>query len=301
MPVRAGVEARALETVPGGRRLVLADGTRPRHELVVVADGSRSALAGQVAPRKVVPYPWGALFFVGPYPDTLELQQIARGARTFMGVLPMGGGRASLFWSLRADRLPSWRAGFDGWRRTASRSGRTRGPLVDAIGGPDEVLFAPYFDVRMKRWHGDRAVAIGDAAHATSPQLGQGSNLALWDALALSEALAAEPDVDRALALYGARRRRHLAYYQRATRWLTPFFQGDSRFLGWVRDWAFPLGQKLGPVRRLMRRARWLAPRRDSSVPASRCPGPGPEAPLPRPADDPARPVQMTSLYKETT
>lgn len=257
--VVTGVTARELATIPDGRRLVMADGSHRDHELVVVADGSRSALAGAVAPRNVVPYPWGALFHVGPSADTNELRQVARGARTFMGVLPMGGGRASLFWSLRADRVDAWRADFEPWRERCVAFGRGAGvavePLVAAIARAEDVLFAPYFDVRMKRWHGERAVVIGDAAHATSPQLGQGSNLALWDALVLADALARDPDLARALASYTARRKRHLSYYQRATRWLTPFFQGDSRVLGWVRDWAFPLGAHLPPVRRLMARS----------------------------------------------
>jgi 2-polyprenyl-6-methoxyphenol hydroxylase-like FAD-dependent oxidoreductase len=47
-------------------------------------------------------------------------------------------------------------------------------------------------------------------------------------------------------------RRRHLIYYQRATRWLTPFFQGDSRVLGWLRDVGFPLACRIPPFRRLM-------------------------------------------------
>ena len=42
--------------------------------------------------------------------------------------------------------------------------------------------------------------------------------------------------MSEALAEYNHRRRTHLAFYQRATRLLTPFFQSDHRFLGWRRD-----------------------------------------------------------------
>ena len=56
----------------------------------------------------------------------------------------------------------------------------------------------------------------------------------------------------RELGAYTAARRRHLDYYQFATRALTPFFQGDSRILGWLRDLAFPLSAWLGPLRRRM-------------------------------------------------
>ena len=55
-----------------------------------------------------------------------------------------------------------------------------------------------------------------------------------------------------ALARSSALRRRHLAYYQLATRALTPLFQGDSRLLGWLRDRAFPASRWIRPLRRRM-------------------------------------------------
>jgi len=248
--VRTGVEIVAAP-LEGERRVIVADAPIGQHDLVVVADGARSRVAQSMPGRSVRPYRWGALFFVGACPDASELQQIADGSRRFMGVLPMGGRRASLFWSLRADRLDAWRRGFAAWREEALHMGPEGAPLIEAITEPEQVLFAPYADVRMKRWSGTRIVAIGDAAHATSPQLGQGSNLALWDALILARCIREHPFTN-ALTTYDALRRRHLVYYQRATRWLTPLFQGDLRLLGWLRDVGFPIGQRLGPIRRLM-------------------------------------------------
>lgn len=104
----------------------------------------------------------------------------------------------------------------------------------------------------MRRWHGERIVFIGDAAHATSPQLGQGANLALWDAMCLADSFVDRGEVAAALAAYTALRRRHLNYYQLATRALTPLFQSDSRVIGWVRDLVFPTSRWLPPLRRRM-------------------------------------------------
>lgn len=58
-----------------------------------------------------------------------------------------------------------------------------------------------------RRWHGRRVVLAGDAAHPTLPFLAQGANVALEDAWALADCLAALPP-DRALPAYQARRRR---------------------------------------------------------------------------------------------
>jgi len=71
--------------------------------------------------------------------------------------------------------------------------------------------------------------------------------------MCLADAFAAgHGDVAATLAAYTAAWRRHLDYYQLATRALTPFFQGDSRVLGVVRDLVFPASRWLAPLRRRM-------------------------------------------------
>jgi len=69
-----------------------------------------------------------------------------------------------------------------------------------------------------------------------SPQLGQGVNMALLDALALRDALRDSDEVEPALAAYGAARRRHVAIYQFWSRWLTPVFQSEADSVAWLRD-----------------------------------------------------------------
>ena len=176
-----------------------------------------------------------------------------------IGLLPTGlapGGErrvVSLFWSLHGERVDAWRAaGLAAWRDQVLRLDPRAEALLDQLDDLDPVLFTRYRDVAMWPWHADRLVFLGDAAHATSPQLGQGANLALIDAAVLADAVAAGPTIDRALAAYSAQRRRHLGYYQFATRALTPLFQGDSRVLGWLRDLAFPTSRWLRPLRRRM-------------------------------------------------
>jgi 2-polyprenyl-6-methoxyphenol hydroxylase-like FAD-dependent oxidoreductase len=110
----------------------------------------------------------------------------------------------------------------------------------------------------MLRCNTGSIVFIGDAAHAMSPQLGQGCNLGLYDAMVLSDVIrdlggASEPKrVQRALALYDARRKAHLRFYQFATRWLTPFFQSDHHWLGSLRDSVMSVMCKLPLVEEAM-------------------------------------------------
>ncbi len=93
---------------------------------------------------------------------------------------------------------------------------------------------------------------IGDAAHATSPHLGQGVNLALIDSWVLAVMLDAEPTISDALARYSKIRRRQISYYSFVTGLLTPFFQSDGFLRGFGRDLALPHLSRIPPVRRLM-------------------------------------------------
>jgi 2-polyprenyl-6-methoxyphenol hydroxylase-like FAD-dependent oxidoreductase len=261
--VRCGVDVTAWRRDGAARWLVTSAGELGPFDLVVVADGSVSELHPHTSiSHTVKPYPWGALWFVAEDRDGTfsgELRQVVDGTRHMFGLLPTGrapDGRAvvSLFWSLRADRFDAWRdAGLAAWKEHILRYDRRAGPLLDQITDPAQVVFARYRDVAMRGWHEPGAVFIGDAAHATSPQLGQGANLALWDAMVLADSLAAAGDgLDGGLAGYTRARRPHLGFYQLATRSLTPFFQSDSRLAGFLRDVLFPVSRWLGPLRRRM-------------------------------------------------
>ncbi|MBS2017825.1 MAG: FAD-dependent monooxygenase [Deltaproteobacteria bacterium] len=252
------------------------------HELVVVADGARSQLRDDTGTSKrITQYPWGALWFVGKEwrdadaPERALLHQVVDGNQSFLGLLPTGRGPSgmstasasasvgrdpgreplvSLFWSLRCDRLAAWKArGLDAWKDDARALAPECGPILDQIERPEQVLFAAYHDVVMDRWSTRNVVYLGDAAHATSPQLGQGANLALWDAMTLADVLAEEErDLATALDRYSRVRADHLAFYQFMTRALTPFFQGDHAILGALRDIGMPIMSRLPLFDRVM-------------------------------------------------
>jgi len=223
-------------------------------DLVVVANGARSAARDWVAPAlRAKRYPWGALWSIRPDFDrvfTGRLHQVVDGTRRMLGLLPTGTRSdaadpvplVSVFWSVRADGVDAWRRrGAAAFVREVAALEPRAEPLLQDSREMDPWAFAEYLDVTLPRWHSDGRVVLGDAAHAMSPQLGQGVNLALWDARELAHALDASPDLASALALYSERRRRHLSFYQYATRWLTPFFQSRIDALGPVRDRIFPL------------------------------------------------------------
>lgn len=244
--LRLGVPIDALSRSRDGT-FVVANGERHGpHDLIVVADGARSAVRDPHVARSNAEYPWGALWCVAEDPDRLfhtDLHQIVDGNERMLGLLPTGVGPTgstplvSIFWSIRGDRVGAWReAGLDAWKDEVRAFEPKTDPLLATITRPEQLLFATYHDVVMSRWNTHDAVYVGDAAHAMSPQLGQGCNLALYDAYTLAQCVAEHDDVPTALTAYSAARTDHLRVYQLATRWLTPFFQSDTVALGWIRD-----------------------------------------------------------------
>jgi 2-polyprenyl-6-methoxyphenol hydroxylase-like FAD-dependent oxidoreductase len=247
---RATSVMRVLERPSKARLLDHSGQTLAEHDLVVVANGARSDLrraSGLL--RRERPYPWGALWFVARDPAHFyrhRLRQITNGTRHMLGLLPTGLGplgeglpehRVSLFWSIRMDSIESFRRrGFVAWKEQILRYEPDAAFVLDQIESVEQVLTAGYHDVVMSPWHTQRQVFIGDAAHAMSPQLGQGTNLALMDASTLCAALSEDVPLVVALERYSRAREAHIDFYQFASRWLTPLFQSDLQALGPVRN-----------------------------------------------------------------
>lgn len=252
--LHAGCAIVEVDTQAG--RLIDAEGRiHAGFDLVVVADGAASSLRGQIAPATLDrPYPWGAQWCLveqrhWPWADELRQRYVA--ARCMAGMLPVGTRpddpvpRMSFFWSLPvaaldagADTASSWHAGLAAvWPEAADWLASTDVPRALAP--------ARYRDTAHRRWHRGRAVLLGDAAHAMSPQLGQGVNMALLDALVLRDALRLPVPTAEALARYQAQRCDHIGIYHFWSRWLTPLFQSERKLGPALRDALFHLLSRL--------------------------------------------------------
>ncbi len=159
------------------------------------------------------------------------------------GVLPIGRTHESgtqqtaFFWSLRtADYGALINAGLDAWKSSVRALWPETVPLLASISSFNQLTMASYDHHTLSLPYGHIIVFIGDSAHSTSPQLGQGANMALMDVKALTHALQDTSSLADAFAAYAKSRRTHVKLYQALSRIFTPFYQSDSNLLPLMRD-----------------------------------------------------------------
>jgi 2-polyprenyl-6-methoxyphenol hydroxylase-like FAD-dependent oxidoreductase len=245
----------------GDARLICREGADPLgpFDLVVDATGAGSALS----PLKARALPFGAVWGHVPWPAGAalpadRLSQRYEGAWRMAGVLPIGRlpgdatPRAAVFWSLPRAALDRW-SGTDmaAWRGEVAAFWPEMAPFLAPLTSPADMTAARYGHGTLRRPHGRALVHIGDAAHRASPQLGQGANMALLDAMALAVALQRAP-LPQALADYARMRRWHLWAYQAMSAAFTPMYQSDSRLLPPLRDHLLAPLSRLPGIRHIL-------------------------------------------------
>ena len=146
-----------------------------------------------------------------------------------VGFLPTGASAVSVFWSVRLDRIDAVRAaGVRAFRDDLLSLAPMAERVIAGLSSMDQLLPASYRTVSLRHWHDGTLVLLGDAAHALSPQLGQGANLALMDAAALADAAS--------LDAFEAARRPQARFYGFGARALNAVFQNDHDAFAWPRD-----------------------------------------------------------------
>ncbi|MGY6553982.1 MAG: FAD-dependent oxidoreductase [Wenzhouxiangella sp.] len=172
-------------------RLTLADGQQLRASLVIAADGARSRLR-QLAGIEVDEWHYNQKALIGPVATEHPNRGLAWQRFTPHGplaLLPLPDGRSSIVWSQSAERSESLRAQDEA--TFVDEINRYQDSPLGAVtaAGPRHTL--PLVRRRAKSLVKDRLVLLGDAARSVHPLAGQGLNLGLMDAAALTEVLEA--------------------------------------------------------------------------------------------------------------
>jgi salicylate hydroxylase len=258
--------SRHINSFDNGVVVMNQDQRSAKFDLVIDALGAKSPsrrLAVDQSTGRSLDY--GAVWASLPWPgggfDAHALEQRYDKASVMIGVLPIGrmtvdgNQQAAFFWSLKHGDFYRWKArGLAAWKDDVLRHWPETEGLLQNIQHTDDLTLARYHHYTSGKPYGARLISIGDSAHSTSPQLGQGANMALLDVRALAEAILVNDNLDHVARDYAHRRRRHVRVYQFLSLAFTPFYQSDSVVLPWLRDRLVSQSARIPLAQRLLAR-----------------------------------------------
>ncbi len=207
--VRLGLTVDAID----GGHVTFSDGTAGDYDLVVGADGIHSKVRSLVFGDDIQPEWTGQVCWRVnvPRPPAVDGLWMFAGRDGKAGCVPLAPDLAYLLLIEEppsgAQRVPDDRLAATMRARLAEYGG-VIGELRDEhIVRDEDVVLRSVLAVFVERpWYRDRVVIIGDAAHATSPHVGQGAAMAIEDALVLAEEVTADGPLDAALERFMERR-----------------------------------------------------------------------------------------------
>ena len=229
-------------------------------DLLIDATGAN----GPLATGHIHTLPFAAFWTTVDRPPKIRLAASSLDQRYYQaekmaGIMPVGinpatGNQgAALFWSIKLeDAASAVEAGIDKWRAQFNSLWPEAAPFVDQVQSFNDLTLAVYRHRTGVASTNLRIFHVGDAWHCTSPQLGQGANMALVDALALARAVE-QADCWQSLAShYHHYRADHVQLYQLLSYFFTPLYQSESVLLPAARDAIIHNLAKLPLVRNLI-------------------------------------------------
>jgi len=223
--IRLGTTVNALEPGDGGHpaRACLSDGTDGEYDLVIGADGIRSDIRAQVFPE-IQPRNtgFGVWRSVHDRPADLDAKYMMMGIGKRMGIMPISNDKLYIFGTV-PEPTEHWYPREEWPAIMREKFAEFQGPVrqfLDQVSPQTEVLYTVVEEVAAPLpWHNGRILLIGDAAHASTPFMGQGGAMAVEDAVVLARMLSEEFDeVPQLLQRFGQRRHPMCKFVQDASR-----------------------------------------------------------------------------------
>lgn len=241
---RFDVRLRELRAGPDGVRVETESGETFTGDVLVGADGIRSTVRARFfGVSEPVYLGYRSHRFVVANGDGVEhfTEFLGRGQR--VGLVPIGGGQLYVWTTFNSARESrAW--ALEGAEALRALFGEFTDPRVrGALGrltSTERVLCTDIEEVHQARWVDGRVALIGDAAHALTPNMGQGAGMAMEDAAVLADELAkadlGEKDPTAALASYVARRRPRVETITRLSRAVGEEGQRTGALRCWLRN-----------------------------------------------------------------
>lgn len=208
---RMGLTAKHIDNLTEKVAVEFTDGTKEEYDLLIGADGVNSKVRklvfGDYKPHYTGQSVWRYAF---GRPAELETGYMFMGRNSKVGLIPMTKDRMYMFLvtaegedaKIPEDELiPRFKAWLSGYEVPMVKD------CIEKIIDPKKVIYRPLETLLLPApWYKNCVLIIGDGAHATIPQLGQGAGLALEDSIVLAELIQNENSMESVLEKYMQRR-----------------------------------------------------------------------------------------------
>ncbi len=221
--VRLGVTATSIVDRPGSPvEIVLSDGNSLSCDVLIGADGVRSQirtrLFGAIEPTYTG---FGVWRSTHAKPRDIDVKIMIMGVGIRLGIMPISNDQLYMFGTTREPRKPHYPREI--WHtHMGAKFADIQGParrLLNEITSPEHVVYTAVEEVHLPLpWSKGRVGLIGDAAHSSTPFMGQGGAMALEDSVVLAEMLAGGGEVNDTLVAFGERRFARCKFVQDVSR-----------------------------------------------------------------------------------
>jgi len=235
-PAQLHTGKRATGFSKNGTRTVVQfdDGSAIETDFLLAAEGIHSAIRRQLLPDSKPRYAgytcWRAVVDAGEVSQDLASE--TWGAAGRFGIVPLTGNRIYWFAVVNApENDPAMRD-----LRVADLQrvfGKFHAPISQILAQTrdEDLIWNDIIDLQpLRKFAFDNILLLGDAAHATTPNMGQGACQAIEDAAILADELAKTRDPETAFAAYEKRRLKR-----------TRYIVENSWSLGKIAQWEKPL------------------------------------------------------------
>ncbi len=209
---RMGVTVTEIENTADEVSVRFTDGSSGAYDLLIGADGINSRIRSLIFGNYKAKYTGQSVWrYAFKRPAELETGYMYMGKKTKVGLIPMTADTMYMFVVSAEgednpvipenELVPRMKAWLQEYSAPMVQN------VIKEITDPEKVIYRPLEVLFVPDpWYKNRIILIGDAVHATIPQLGQGAGLALEDSIVLAELVQSENEIDSVFQKFMDRR-----------------------------------------------------------------------------------------------
>ncbi|HZB13111.1 MAG TPA: FAD-dependent monooxygenase [Chryseolinea sp.] len=193
-------------------KLTFQDGSISEADYVIACDGVHSLFRKKLLPKSKPRYAgytcWRAV--IDNVPAAVDLNETSEtwGAGSRFGIAPLNNNRLYWFACVNAPENDQKKRSY-GIKELSKHFGEFHSPIPEILEhtNDQQLIWNDIIDIKpLKRFAFERILLMGDAAHATTPNMGQGACMAIEDAAILANTISDSQSVEQAFADFERKR-----------------------------------------------------------------------------------------------